>query len=145
MGDDGSRSSNCGRQSSVAGCGRFGHEGGRIALAPPADLDRKFAAAHPLDRIDHLEHRCPAAIAAVEGRAGAAAAQIGECRRMGACEIANMDVVADAAASGSGSLPNTSIFGRLPSAASQATLIRCVAAGVDWPVRCFGSAPATLK
>ena len=33
------------------------------------------------------------------------------------------------------SVPNTATCGRLPSAASPATLIRCVAPAVDWPVR----------
>ncbi len=43
------------------------------------------------------------------------------------------------------SVPKTSTWPRLPSAASTATLMRCVAPAVDCPVRAWGSAPATLK
>ena len=73
-----SRSSNCGRQSSVA---RMRSTSATSAAGSPArrprDLDREIAAAHAPHRVDHLEHRRAAAVAAVERRAGAAAAQIG--------------------------------------------------------------------
>src|ERR1700674_4794385 len=76
----------------------IGHQGRRIAGAASAYLHREVATACTPHRIDYLEHRRPAAIAAVECRAGAAAPQIGERRRMRTREIANMDVVADAGA-----------------------------------------------
>ncbi len=41
--------------------------------------------------------------------------------------------------------PEGNFLHRYPSAVCTATLIRCVASGVDWPVRSAGSAPATLK
>ena len=42
-------------------------------------------------------------------------------------------------------VPKISTFGRNPSAVSAATLIKWVAAALDWPARPCGSAPATLK
>ena len=78
--------------------GNVGHQDGRIARSPSRHLDREIRPAHLLDRIDHLQHRGPAPVAAIEGRAGAAAPQIVERRRMRLRQIADMDVVADAGA-----------------------------------------------
>ncbi|KXI80147.1 hypothetical protein ACS54_00135 [Bacillus cereus] len=48
-----------------------------------------------LDRADHVQHRMSAAGPAIEDAAGAAAAQIDQRRRMGAGEVADMEIVAD--------------------------------------------------
>ena len=69
----------------------------RPARRPAISTGKSRPACAP-HRVDHLEHRRAATVAAVERRAGAAAAQIGERRRMRAREIADMDVVADAGA-----------------------------------------------
>jgi len=42
-------------------------------------------------------------------------------------------------------VPKIDTEGRLPTIASQATLVRSVAPGVDWPIFPDGSQPATLK
>ena len=94
-----SRSSNCGRQSRVermrptSATSAGGSPGRRPAIS--TGKSRPLCA---LDRFDHLEHRSAVAVAAVERRAGPAAPQIGERRRMRAREIADVDVVADAGA-----------------------------------------------
>ena len=50
----------------------------RIARPAAGELDLEIDAGDALDRIDHLEHRKAVAVAAIERRRGAAAAQIGE-------------------------------------------------------------------
>ncbi len=91
-----------------------------------------------LDRVDHFEHRIAVAIAAIERRAGAAVAQVIQRGAMGAGQIGDVDVVADAGAVGRRIVGAEDLQLRAqPSAASTATLIRWVASGVDWPVRCL--------
>src|SRR6476661_7814090 len=58
--------------------GHVGDQRGRIAGPAAGALDRKVAADRAPHRLDHLEYRGAAAVAAIEGRAGAPAAQIGE-------------------------------------------------------------------
>src|ERR1039458_7095918 len=78
----------------------IGHQRGRIARSPSANLYDKIASADPPHRVDHLEHRRSATVAAVEGGALAAAAQIAKRGRMRPREVADVDIVADAGAVG---------------------------------------------
>src|SRR6202021_1717897 len=63
-------------------------------------LNREIAPADAPHRLDGLEHGVAAAVAAIERRRGAAAAQIGQRRAMRLCEIADMNEVPDAASVG---------------------------------------------
>ena len=77
-----------------------GDDRGRIACAAAGEPHGKVAPAHALDRLDHLQNRGAVPIAAVERLAFAAAAQMPQRRQMGAREIGDMDVIADAGAVG---------------------------------------------
>ena len=78
----------------ICGCDRD-HD---IARTAAAELHRKLAPVVALDRIEHLAHRIAAAVAAVQGHAPVAGAQIVQRRAMRAGEVADMDEVADAGA-----------------------------------------------
>src|SRR5690348_8658913 len=57
---------------------RFRHDLRRVAGAARRRIDPEIDARHALDRVDHLEHREAAAVAAVERGRSSAVAQIGE-------------------------------------------------------------------
>src|SRR5687767_3379464 len=57
---------------------RAGHDRSRIAGPPLRQLDLEILAGDALDRIDHLQDRVAASIAAIERRAYPAVAQVAE-------------------------------------------------------------------
>ena len=70
----------------------------RIAGAPSGELNREIPPADAPRRVQNLQHRITVAVTAIEGGAGAAAAQVSERRRMRAHQIGDVNVVADAGA-----------------------------------------------
>src|SRR5262245_5587880 len=72
------------------------HDPCRIAGPWAGAIDTKIHAGHALDRIDDLKHGESVAVAAVERCRSAARPQIGERIGMGAHEIGDVNIVADA-------------------------------------------------
>ena len=143
-----SRSSYCGAQGSVALMRALSamSDGGSPARRPSMRRST-VQVGHPVDRVEHFEHREAAAVAAVHRQRPL---RLGDQRlereHVGGGEIADVDVIAHPGAVGGVVIgAEHADVARLPSAASTATLIRCVAPAVDWPLRPRGSAPATLK
>src|SRR4051812_38946996 len=77
-----------------AGAVRGGNDLRRIARTARAELDTEINAGNFLDGIDDFAHRIAAAITAIGGDRGTAAAQVTQCVQMRAHQVAHMDVVA---------------------------------------------------
>ena len=69
-----------------------------VAGAAGAGADVERAAGDALHRVEQLQHRIAAAVAAIQHEALAAGAQMVERRRMRAHEVGDVDEVADAGA-----------------------------------------------
>ena len=107
---------------------------GSPALGPARSTE--IDAGDALDGFDHFEHRKTVAVAAIERDRWRARPHIAHRIAMRASQIADVDVVAHAGAVRRRIIGAENVqLGRVPSAVSTATLIRCVAALVDWPVR----------
>src|SRR4051812_21523940 len=74
----------------------LGHDLCRIARPARRDADLEIHARNLPDDIDDLLNRVAAAIAAVQGQAAAAAAEVVERHEMSVDEVADLDVVAQA-------------------------------------------------
>src|SRR5581483_2111121 len=79
-----------------------GNDDGRIAGPAGPHAHIEVAAGHAPDRLDHLQHREAAAVAAIEDVAVAAGAQVRQGRHVCLSEIGDVDVVAHAGAVGRG-------------------------------------------
>src|SRR5215203_4807184 len=74
------------------------HDRRRVAGPPARDHDREIDARDLLHHVDDLEDRVALAVAAVEGQALAAAAQVFEGDHVGVGKVADLDIVAHARA-----------------------------------------------
>ena len=122
------------------------HESRRVSGAARRLAFRDRMSGDRLDHAQQLAHAVAAAVAAVQCRGLAAAAQIREGLEMGVGQVLDVYVVANA-----GTVPRRVIraeietWSRLPTTTSHATFVSSVALGVAWPMRPLGSEPATLK